>query len=123
MRSLMIRWMVLSVAIAVTAAIIDDIHIDGGEGGLLAVAAIFGLVNTFVRPIVRLLALPVRVMTLGLVSFAINGLMLLITSWLLDVLDVGGAWNAVVGAFLISVVSTILNHLIVDRHDRRENDA
>jgi putative membrane protein len=114
-RSLLIRWLVLAVAIAIAAALVDGIHIDGGAGGLLAVAALFGLVNAFVRPIVRLLALPVRVMTLGLVSFVINGLMLLITDWLLDVLDVGGLWSAIVAAIVISIVSTLLNWLVIDR--------
>ena len=118
MRSLLIRWLVLAVAIAIAAAVVEGIHIDGGGGGLLAVAALFGLVNAFIRPIVRLLALPVRVMTLGLVSFVINGLMLLITDRLLDVLDVGGLWNAIVAAIVISVVSTLLNWLIIDRHTR-----
>jgi putative membrane protein len=114
-RNLLIRWLVLAIAIAIAAAAIDGIHIDGGVGGLLAVAALFGLVNAFIRPIVRLLALPVRVMTLGLISFVINGLMLLITDWLLDVLDVGGFWNAIVAAIVISIVSTLLNWLIIDR--------
>ena len=121
MRSLLIRWLVLAIAIAIAAAVVDGIHIDGGGGGLLAVAALFGLVNAFIRPIVRLLALPVRVMTLGLVSFVINGLMLLITDWLLDVLDVGGLWNAIVAAIVISVASTLLNWLIIDRHTRSDS--
>jgi putative membrane protein len=115
MRSLLIRWLVLAVAIAIAAAVVDGIHIDGGDGALLAIAALFGLVNALVRPIVRLLALPVRVMTLGLISFVINGFMLLITDWLLDVLDVGGLWNAIVAAIVISIVSTLLNWLIIDR--------
>ena len=115
MRSLLIRWLILAVAIAITAALLDGIHINGGAGGLLAVSALFGLVNAIIRPIVRLLALPVRVMTLGLVSFVINGLMLLITDWLLDVLDVGGLWNAILAAVVISIVSTLLNWLVIDR--------
>jgi putative membrane protein len=123
-RHLLIRWLVLAIAIAIAAAVVDGIHIDGGNGGLLAIAALFGLVNAVIRPIVRLLALPVRVMTLGLVSFVINGLMLLITDWLLDVLDVGGLWNAVVAAVIISIVSTLLNWAILDRHtDSRDGDA
>ena len=121
MRSLMIRWLVLAIAIAIAAAVIDGIHIDGGGGALLGVAALFGLVNAIVRPIVRLLALPIRVMTLGLVSFVINGLMLLITDWLLDVIDVGGLWNAILAAIVISIVSTILNWLIIDRHTRSDD--
>ena len=122
-RNLLIRWLVLAIAIAIAAAAIDGIHIDGGGGGLLAVAALFGLVNALIRPIVRLLALPVRVMTLGLISFVINGLMLLITDWLLDVLDVGGLWNAIVAAIVISIVSTLLNWLIIDRHTRSNGDG
>lgn len=122
MRSLLIRWLVLAVAIAIAAAVIDGIHIDGGNGGLLAIAALFGLVNALVRPVVRLLALPIRVMTLGLVSFVINGLMLLITDWLLEVLDVGGLWNAILAAIVISIVSTVLNWLVVDRRSAHTAD-
>jgi putative membrane protein len=117
MRHLLIRWLVLAIAIAIAAWVVDGIQIDGGDGGLLAIAALFGLVNAVIRPIVRLLALPVRVMTLGLVSFVINGLMLLIADWLLDVLDVGGLWNAIVAAVVISIVSTLLDWVILDRHD------
>jgi len=114
-RSLLIRWLILAVAMAITAYVVDGIEIDGGDGGLLVVAATFGLVNALIGPIIRLLSLPIRVMTLGLVSFVINGLLLLITDWLLDVLDVGGLWPAIVAAAIISIVSTILNWLIVDR--------
>ena len=120
MRSLLIRWVVLAIAIAIAAAVVEGIDIDGGAGAFLAVAALFGLVNALIRPIVRLLALPVRVMTLGLVSFVINGLMLLITDWLLDVLDVGGLWPAIVAAVVVSVVSTVLNWLVVDRRSRSD---
>jgi putative membrane protein len=118
-RNLLIRWLVLAAAIAIAAAVVDGIDIDGGVLGLLAVAALFGLVNALVRPVVRLLALPLRVMTLGLVSFVINGLMLLITDWLVDVLDVGGLWPAIVAALVISIVSTLLNWLLIDRRGAR----
>ena len=74
-----------------------------------------------IRPIVRLLALPIRVMTLGLISFVINGLMLLITDWLLDILDVGGLWNAIGAAIVVSIVSTILDWLIIDRRTSTSN--
>ncbi|MET0578792.1 MAG: phage holin family protein [Ilumatobacteraceae bacterium] len=119
MRNLLIRWLVLAVAIAVAAAVVPDVDIDGGVLGLLGVAALFGLVNALVRPIVRLFALPLRVMTLGLVSFVINGLMLLITDWLLDVLDVGGLGPAIVATVVIAVVATLLNWLLIDRRTAR----
>lgn len=121
MRNLLIRSLVLAVAIAITAAALDGIEIDGGVPGLLAVTAVFGLVNALVRPIVRIIALPVRVITLGLISFVINGLMLVITDWLLDVLDVGGLGQAIVAAMLISILSVVLNWLLGDR--RTEHGA
>jgi putative membrane protein len=115
MRNLLIRWSVLAGAIAVAAAVVDGVDVEGGLLGLLAVAASFGLVNACIRPVARLLALPLRVMTLGLITFVINGCMLLITDWFLDVLDVGGLWPAILATVIISVVSTVLDRVLVQR--------
>jgi putative membrane protein len=115
MRNLLIRSLVLAGAIALTAAVVDDVEIDGGVSGLLVVTAVFALVNALIRPVVRLIALPIRVITLGLISFVINGLMLLITDWLLDVLDVGGLWHAIVAATMISILTAVLDWLLIDR--------
>lgn len=91
---------------------------------LLAVALILALVNTFIKPIVKLLSFPVSLLTLGLVGFVINGAMLLLVALVSDQFDLGfkiGAFpptlnaDAVVGAiaaaFVISVVSTLLGML------------
>ena len=76
---------------------------------LLLVAVIFGLVNAVVRPVVKLLSLPFIILTLGLLIFVINALMLLLTSWLSEQLGLGwhveGFWTAVIGSIVISVVS------------------
>jgi putative membrane protein len=119
MRNFLMQFLVLAVAIAITAALVDDVEIEGGVSGLLAVTAVFTLVNIFIRPIVRILALPIRVITLGLISFVINGAMLLIADWVLDVLDVGGLWNAIVAAALISIVVALLDWLLLGRRHAR----
>ena len=87
--------------------------------GLLIVAIIFGLVNAFIRPIVKLLTLPLSIITLGLFSLVINALMLLLTALLTDGLAIQGGFLeqffwALVGGVVISIVSTVLNWFLPD---------
>ncbi|MEV6244750.1 phage holin family protein [Streptomyces sp. NPDC051742] len=100
-----------------------DISLTGESTGekaltLILVALVFGLVNFLVKPIVKLLALPLFILTLGLITLVINALMLLLTSWLADLFDlsfhVEGFWTAVLGGLIISVVSWALNVVLPD---------
>jgi uncharacterized membrane protein YvlD (DUF360 family) len=79
-RTLLIRWLILAVAIAIAVALVSGINVHGGVGGYILVAAVLGLVNALIRPIVRLFSKPITFMTLGLFSLVINGLMLLRSS-------------------------------------------
>ncbi|MEV6357404.1 phage holin family protein [Streptomyces hydrogenans] len=112
-------------ALAVAIRLFDGITLTGtdeitGEaiGTLLLVALVFGLVNFLVKPIVKLLTLPLFILTLGLITLVVNALMLLLTSWLADLFDlsfhVDGFGTAVVGGLVISVVSWALNILLPD---------
>ena len=87
---------------------------------LAVVAVVFGVVNAIVRPIVKLLSLPLIILTLGLMIFVVNALMLLLTSWLSGKLDLGfhvdGFWTALGGAFIITVATWLLQ--LVLREDR-----
>lgn len=122
--NLIVRLLVNAVALAVAAWLLPDITIDGATTTdraitLAIVAAIFAVVNLVVRPIVKLLALPLIIVTLGLVIFVINALMLLLTDWIADQLDVGfqveGFWTALLGALIITVLSAILEAILPDR--------
>jgi len=88
----------------------------------LGLAVIFGLINAIIRPIVKLLTLPLLVLTLGLFAFVVNALMLLLTSWICDVLDlpfkVEGFWSALLGALVISVVTFLINLVLPDEYER-----
>ena len=112
---ILIRWAVLAVAIAIAVAVTEGIDVHGGIGGYITVAAVLGLVNALIRPIVRLFTIPITIVTLGLFSFVINGLMLVLAALLSDVLSIENFWDAIVGALVISVVAAILNWLVVDR--------
>ncbi|GAA3175663.1 phage holin family protein [Streptomyces virens] len=111
-------------ALAVAVWLLDKITLTGDGTGkkvgtLLLVALLFGLVNFVVKPVVKLLSLPLLVLTLGLFTLVVNALMLLLTSWLADRLDlsfhVEGFWTAVLGGLIISVVSWALNVVLPDK--------
>src|SRR4051794_15671378 len=88
--NLLVQWLIVGVAIAVATAILPGIEVNGGVGTVLWIAVIFGLVNALVGTIVRLLSLPLIVMTLGLFSIVITAFMWLITDWLSDSLEIDG---------------------------------
>jgi putative membrane protein len=125
---LIVRLLAGAAALAVAAGLIGGISVGPGTTGervltLLAVAVIFGLVNAIVRPIVRLISLPLFILTLGLFTCDANALMRLHTAWIGDQCDhafeVAGFWSALLGALVISVVSFVLNVLLPDKYERR----
>jgi putative membrane protein len=97
---------------------VSGIH-AGGAGSILAVAVVFGIVNAFVRPLLKLLSCPIIFLTLGLFTLVLNALMLMLTAWVGAQLGidfkVDGFWAAFLGALLVSIVSTVLSWLIPDR--------
>jgi putative membrane protein len=121
--SLIIRLIVNAIALWVATLIVSGVELEGASTQdrvitLLVVAVIFALVNVVVRPIVKILSLPLYVLTLGLFTFIVNALMLLLTSWIADQFDVpfnvDGFWSAVLGGLVISFISWILNLLLPD---------
>jgi putative membrane protein len=120
--SLLISWLVNAIALAVAVWLLDGINVVGENSWLTLalVALIFGLVNALIRPLVKLLTCLINVITLGLFTLVINALMLLLTGWIAQRLDLGFAvqdfWWALLGALVIGVVSFVLN-LIFRRGD------
>ncbi|AOT59919.1 MULTISPECIES: phage holin family protein [Streptomyces] len=113
-------------ALAVAIWLLGDITLTGDSTGdkaltLVLVALVFGVVNILVKPLVQVLTLPLFILTLGLFTLIVNALMLLLTSWLADTLDLGfhveGFWTAVLGGLIISVVSWALNVVLPDGRD------
>ena len=94
-----------------TSNLIDGIYVDG-FGSVLVAAIILGIVNAIIRPLLLVLTLPLNVLTLGLLTFVINGFMLKLAAAVVGGFDVVGMWPAIVGALVLSVVSTVLNWLV-----------
>jgi putative membrane protein len=77
----------------------------------LLAAAVVGVINAFVRPIFLILTLPINLLTLGLFTFVLNGLMLLLAAVFVPGFTVSGLWAAILGAFLLSIVSSIITRV------------
>jgi len=127
MNRLLIRWLINAVALWAAAKLVSGIGYEGWPA-LLIVAFIFGLVNALIRPILKLLTCPLQLLTLGLFTIVINGLMLMLTSWLAQRLNVSfwirSFWpDAVLGALVVSVVSIVLSILLKDRGRERRLKA
>ena len=95
--------------------VISGIDYSGPWHGLLFVALVFGVLNAFVRPVLKFLSLPLVILTLGIFIFVLNAFMLWLTSAASKALDLGftvaGFWPALWGALVISLINMILSCL------------
>lgn len=116
--SIVIGILVTAAALWLATVVVPGIRIESSVTSFLIVAVIFGLVNAFVRPVARLLSLPIRIVTLGIFSFVINALMLMLTAWLAgDVMSIEGGvmsqlFSALIGSVVISVASTVIGWIM-----------
>ena len=114
MTGLLLRWFILTVAIMTAAYLFSGIHVSGFGSALFA-TLILGILNAFFRPILFVLTLPINVLTLGLFTFVINALLLMMTSGVIGGLVVDGFGSALFGSLIISVVSWLLSSFVNDQ--------
>jgi putative membrane protein len=86
---LLLSWLANALALIVVIAVLDDVTI-GSAGDLLAAAVVFGLLNTFLKPILKLVTLPLAVITLRLIWFVVAAVMLKLTALIVDSFDIHG---------------------------------
>ena len=116
---LLVRWVITSLALFAAAYIVPGIQVEGTAWIVYAVMAIIlGLVNAFVRPLLKLLTCPLILLTLGLFTVVINAATLLVASWLAQLLEIGfvvdGFWAALLGSLIVSAVTVVLSALVKD---------
>jgi putative membrane protein len=118
-----VRTAITAVALYVALELVPQMHLEIGRDWwkLIAVAVVFGIINSLVKPVVKMAALPVRLMTMGLISFVINAAMLLLVAYVATriglsfeigafppKLDSEAIVGALLGAIVVSIVSTAL---------------
>jgi len=114
MRSPLVKLVVITLALAATVRLLPGLDFDGSIWALIAIALVFGVVNAILRPVVKILALPVIILTLGIGALFINGILFWLVVWLAapERLDLGltsnGFWPAFFGAIVMGVITWAL---------------
>ncbi len=125
MRRFLVSLVANAIALWLTTLIVSGgIHLDAYDTGvlpsiltLLLVALIFGVVNGILGSIIRVVAFPLYILTLGLLALVVNGLLLMLVSWLSTTifgfgLVVDGFWWAVLGALVMAILSAIIGAIL-----------
>ena len=111
MRYWILHWVLSGVALLIVAQILPGIQVDGFGSALIA-ALVIGVVSATVGLILKIILLPFIIVTLGIVYFLINGLMLKLASELVPGFRVNGCLPAVIGSILLTLVDYVLNRLV-----------
>lgn len=114
MKGILVRWLLLAVAIFMAAYMIDGIHVASFMSAVMA-AAVLGVLNAVFRPILLILTLPLNILTLGLFTFVINAMLLMMASGVIGGFSVDGFGTAFLGSLIISIVSWLLTSFINER--------
>lgn len=101
-----------ALALWLVTLIVPGVEVMGGVGAFIWVALVFMFVNAFISPVVKLLSLPLRILTLGLFSLLVNALLFAIVGWISNGigsgLDISGFWAAFFGAIVMAIASWIV---------------
>jgi len=107
---LAISWLTNAGVLAVVAAVLSEVHVSDA-GSLLAAAAVFGVLNTVLKPLLRFVTLPLAILTFGIAWFFVALLMLLITEAIVSGFDIHGFWTLVAATLIVWIVNLALDLL------------
>ncbi|MDD4169611.1 MAG: phage holin family protein [Desulfotomaculaceae bacterium] len=108
----LIRWILNIIAIIFTAYLISGFEVT--VTGAIFGSIILGIINAIIRPVVLLLTLPINIVTLGLFTLVVNGLMLWLAGSVIKGFDVHGFGTAIIAALLLSLFSFIISFFVKD---------
>ena len=111
---LVIGWLLNALALLGVAYLVPGIGVSNFMAALIA-AAVIGLVNMLIKPILVILTLPVTILTLGLFIFVINGILFWLVGNFLDGFDVKTVMAGIIGAIVYSVISWVLSAIVIDK--------
>jgi putative membrane protein len=105
---LAISWLTNALVLAIVTALLHGVHAKNA-GALLAAAAVFGILNTVLKPLLRVVTLPLAILTLGIAWFFVSLLMLVITKGIVSGFHIHGFWTLVAATLIIWVVNVVLD--------------
>lgn len=122
----LVRLLINAAALWAAVHLVPGIHFTGTPTQLLGIAIVFGVLNAVLKPILIVLSLPALILTLGLFTFVLNGVVLWATSGLSNALGlrfaIDGFWAAFLGALVVSVVSMVLSMFASDAASQKKAD-
>jgi putative membrane protein len=98
-----VHWIVAALAIGIVASILPGVTVT--VAGAFILAIVLGVINTFIKPVIGLLTLPITILTLGIFSLVVNALFILLAAWIVEGFSVDGFWWALLFAILLSLVN------------------
>jgi putative membrane protein len=111
MVKMLIRLLIQALAVFITAWLLSGVSVNDLYSALI-VAVVLGIINTFVKPILAFLTLPISVITLGLFSFVLNALLILLVDHLVDGFAVANFWWAIIFGLFLSIVNWVLTKIV-----------
>ena len=114
---LALSWVLNIVVLAIVAGLMSGVTLNGSVGTLVIAAAVFGVLNTLLKPILKLLTFPLAIVTLGLAWFGVAMFVLWLTDVIVPSFDISGFWT-LVGATIIVWAANLVLDLILDRSGR-----
>ena len=123
MTKFILRWIINAVALFLAVYLVPGVNLQGGVISLIWLALIFGLINAFLRPLLKLLTCPLIFLTLGLFTLLINTFLFWLTGQVGQYFGVGftieNFWAALLGGIVVTVVSVVLSLILKDELKRR----
>ena len=111
---LLVRWLLSAVALMIVTYIVPGFKVNGFIAALIA-AAVIGLINATLGLVLKIVTFPLTILTLGLFLIVVNAIMLRIAAYFVSGFEVQGWWPALLGALLLSIVSSFLHWLVGDK--------
>ncbi len=107
---LAVSWLTNALVLAIVVVVLDGVHVSN-VGALLAAAAVFGVLNTLLKPILRIVTIPLAVITLGIAWFFVSLLMLVLTAAIVSGFHIHGFWTLVEATLIVWFVNLLLDFL------------
>ena len=118
MNKFILRWIINAVALFLAVRFVPGVHLQGSWVSIIWLALIFGLINAFLRPLLKLLTCPLIVLTLGLFTLLINTFLFWLTGQIGQAFGIGftidSFWPAFLGGLVVTVVSVVLSLILKD---------
>ena len=114
MLNLILVWLFNAICLLAVTFVVPGVQVQNFTTALFA-AIVLGLINTFIKPVLSLLTLPITLITLGLFSFVLNALMFGLAAYFLAGFSVAGFWSALFGALVFGLLSWVANSLLLGK--------